>query len=215
MRGRVTATSRQEERLRTGGLQFERLVFFSDAVMAIAITLLALDIRLPEAHLDAAPGDLTARVLALGPQVQSYVISFLVIGLYWVTHHRTFGYIQRYDARLIWLNLLFLMLIAFLPFPTSLLGDFPDEQAAVILFAATVAAIGAVSSLTWWYATHGHRLVEARLDRHTIRWGTVRGLIPLVVFLFSIGIAVVDPSLAKVFWGLTWLAYMASSLFRP
>jgi uncharacterized membrane protein len=207
--------SNQEEPVRAGGLQFERIVFFSDAVIAIAITLLALEIRLPEAQVGSAHGDLTARVLALGPQYQSYVISFLVIGLYWVAHHRTFGYIRRYDARLIWLNLLFLMLIAFLPFPTSLLGSFPDEQAAVILYAATVAATGAVSSLTWWYATYGHRLVDARLDRHTIRQATVRALIPLIVFLISIGIAFIEPSVAKAFWSLTWLAYMASSLFRP
>src|SRR5258707_188668 len=100
-------------------LGLERLIFFSDAVIAIAITLLVLDLRLPEASgesLAAQLGDLSSSFL-------SFFMSFAVIGLFWEAHHRLFGFIERYDRTLLWLNLAFLFLIASLPFPTSVLAN--------------------------------------------------------------------------------------------
>lgn len=99
-----------------------RLVFFSDAVYAIAITLLVIDLRL------VGSGELDSPALAqalwsMWPQLLSYVLSFLVIGSLWGSHHRKFRYINRYDGRLVWLNLLLLMVIAFIPFPTSVLAE--------------------------------------------------------------------------------------------
>ena len=85
------------------GVNFERVVFFSDTVFAIAITLLALEIRLPEVEVDALP----QAILALLPEIAVYALSFLIVGVYWVSHHRMFQYIVRYDYTLIWLNLFY------------------------------------------------------------------------------------------------------------
>src|SRR5512136_2762438 len=108
-------------RIPSAGL--ERIIFFSDAVMAIAITLLILEVRLPEG---AAPDGVGRQVLALWPKYLGYSVSFWVIALYWVAHHRCFLYIRAYDRRLIYLDFLFLLFIAFMPFPTGLLFDNPS-----------------------------------------------------------------------------------------
>src|SRR4051812_24664751 len=90
-------------------LGFERLVFFSDAVMAIAITLMALEIRLPELQPQLTSDQVSAAFQTLLPHIGVYILSFLVIGLYWMVHHRLFRVIRRYDVTLMWLNLIFLM----------------------------------------------------------------------------------------------------------
>lgn len=113
-------------------LQFERLVLFSDAVFAIAITLLVIEIRLPHGIEDDR--QLARALLALAPHYASFLISFLVIGRFWVGHHRLFGYLATHDARLLWLNLLFLLTIAFLPFPTAVLGAHIGSRVAVIFY---------------------------------------------------------------------------------
>ena len=99
-----------------GHLEYDRVLFFSDAVFAIAITLLVVDIRVPEVVLNAGNQLYESR-----DKILSFVISFLVIGLFWMGHHRLFRYITALDRPVIFLNLLFLGAIAFLPYPTALL----------------------------------------------------------------------------------------------
>jgi uncharacterized membrane protein len=185
---------------REGSLGVERIVFFSDAVIAIAITLLVIEIRVPEIPSGLIAAELPGRLLALSPSYLSYFISFFVIGLYWMLHHRIFNYIRRFDRGLIWLNLVFLFFIAFLPFPTAVLGAYPAEQAAVILYAISVAAIGLAKVGLWWYASRRYRLIDRALEPGAIRAEARRGLIAPVVFLLSIGLALFDPQLAMYSW---------------
>ena len=128
-------------------LGLERLVFFSDAVMAIAITLLVLEIKVPEIEAGAATSELVRQVTGLLPKYLGYLTSFWVIGLYWISHHRIFRYVQDYDAGLLRLNLLVLFFIAFVPFPTALLFEYPARWITVALYAGTLAAIGL--SMVW------------------------------------------------------------------
>src|SRR5215813_10137818 len=97
-----------------------RILALSDGVFAIAITLLIIAIGIPATTSDAG---LPEALLGLWPRYLAYVLSFLVIARFWVTHHLAFRLIARYDATLVWLNLLLLMLVAFLPFPTAVLGE--------------------------------------------------------------------------------------------
>ncbi len=99
-----------------GNLEYDRVLFFSDAVFAIAITLLVVDIRVPEVVVHAGHELYESR-----GKILSFAISFLVIGLFWIGHHRLFRYITALDRPVIFLNLLFLGTIAFLPYPTALL----------------------------------------------------------------------------------------------
>jgi uncharacterized membrane protein len=184
-------------------LGLERLVFFSDAVMAIAITLLAIDIKVPEIPAAAAAEELPTRLNQLAPQIVSFVISFTVIGIYWSGHHRNFSLIKNYDGRLIMLNLIFLFFIATMPFTSGLLGRYAYLPIGVVPYAADVAAIGLSMSAIWWYASGSHRLIDKAMDVRLIwmlRW---RPLATSAVFILSIPIAFFNP-----FWG-TWIWLLA------
>jgi uncharacterized membrane protein len=182
------------------GRELDRIVFFSDAVFAIAITLLVLDIHVPEIPERLVDEQLPGRLLALWPKYLSYVLSFLVILMYWMGHHSTFRAIKRYDRALIWLNSLFLMCIAFLPFPTSLLGEYGDNQLAVAIYAASVAVARLLLTAVWWYASSGHRLIDESFPESTIRIYLVRGLAVALAFVISIGISFFSVSAATYFW---------------
>ncbi|CAN5121462.1 TMEM175 family protein [soil metagenome] len=178
----------------------ERVVFFSDAVFAIAMTLLVLDIRLPEV---ADESNILPELLALWPQYFAYVLSFLIIALNWFGHHRKFRVIERFDARLLWINMLLLLLIAFVPFPTSLLSDFDPQSSTVVLYAATVGSISLVQAWLWIHAYRAG-LMSAEVDDEMNRY-VRRGLWPVgAVFFASIPIALVAPVWAMYFWVLMW-----------
>jgi uncharacterized membrane protein len=186
------------ERRPKAGRELDRIVFFSDAVFAIAITILVLDIRVPDG---LSPTELPVQVLDLGPNYLSYVISFLVLAVYWQAHHRVFKPITGYDGTLVWLNFLFLMAVAFLPFPTSLLGEYSREQVSVVIYAANAAVASLLLVTISWYATSGHRLVAPDLvDDEAERKQRMQGLAVPVVFVLSIGISFFSPRAAMYSW---------------
>lgn len=182
------------------GRELDRIVNFSDGVFAIVITLLVLDIRVPDIPSDLVSEELPGRIAALGPKFLSYVISFLVIAIYWQAHHRVFRPIRSYDRTLLWLNFLFLMTISFLPFPTSLLGEYSEEQLSVVIYAATAASASLLLVAISWYATSGHRLVDADLRDEAARLRRLQSLAVPVVFVLSIGISFFSPMAAMYSW---------------
>jgi uncharacterized membrane protein len=186
------------ERRPKAGRELDRIVNFSDAIFAIAITILVLDIRLPD---NLSPTELPVQVLGLGPKYLSYLISFLVLAVYWQAHHRVFKPIAGYDGTLVWLNILFLMAVAFLPFPTSLLGEYGREQVSVVIYAANAAVASLLLVTISWYATSGHRLVAPDLvDDEAERKQRAQGLAVPVVFVLSIGISFFSPRAAMYSW---------------
>jgi uncharacterized membrane protein len=181
-------------------LGLERIVFFSDAVMAIAITLLAIEIKIPLVAASAARSELPGLLSDLSPRIMSFVISFAVIGIYWMSHHRYFSLVRRYDNRLMLLNLLFLLFIAFMPFVASLLGQYVYLSLSVVVYSAAVVALGLSLGAIWWYASHNCRLVDEALDRRLIRQMNVRALAAPIVFLISIPFALIKPLWAIIIW---------------
>lgn len=208
----TASASDQHARDTERGLGFERLVFFSDAIFAIAITLLVLELHVPE-HLGAA--GLQHELFALWPKFASFLLSFLAVGLFWMSHHRIFDYIERYDFRLLWLNLLLLLSIAFLPFPTALVGQYGDQRAATIVYGVDLAVAGILQWAVGAYAALGHRLVNPRLDPRFIRVVTRRMLIPPVLALLSIAVAFISPRLAYGVWGLSVALTVVPQLVAP
>ena len=157
----------QVHQLEKDEMGMERLVFFSDAVFAIAITLLALEIRLPDiAGLGSA--ELLKELLSIWPKYLSFMVSFLVIGNFWLIHHRQFRYIERYDTRLIFINLFVLMAIAFIPFPTVVISE-NGNRTATIFYAMTMCVVGLLLTLLWLHASSRHRLVSPNLDSAIVR----------------------------------------------
>ncbi|MCB0013720.1 MAG: DUF1211 domain-containing protein [Anaerolineales bacterium] len=180
----------------------ERIVLFSDAVFAIAITLLALEIRLPVEASRLTDQQLLTDLVAIWPQYLSFGISFLVIGSFWIAHHRRFSLITRYDNRLLLLNLLVLMAIAFIPFPTSVISE-NGNRTATIFYALTITVTGLLSALLWWYAAWENRLVDKNVDKTIARRNLISILTTPAVFLLSIGLTFINPDLGKVSWILT------------
>jgi len=172
---------------------FERLVFFSDAVFAIAITLLVLDLRLP-------PGSSTGVGLSMmGPQFEGYIVSFFVIALYWLSHHRLFGTLMCDDARVRVVNLLFLASVAFLPFPTKVIAEAPTDSAAVIFYASSAGLVGVLLAVLICVARQPGLMRAGETRRGTYRLMLVACAAPLV-FLISTVVAVFQPHWAERFW---------------
>lgn len=180
----------------------DRLLALSDGVFAFAITLLALDLVLPAASGIGSNGELLS---ALGGESNSFVdfiISFFVVGFYWVGHNRVFRYIKKADNRLLWLNLIFLFFIVLLPFGTRVLEGFNSLQAAVMVYALINIGAGFASIAMWGYASSGRRLVDSELPNRTVRWHQARGLIAVATFAVSIPLAYVANFLAPISWAL-------------
>ena len=191
----------------------ERIVFFSDAVMAIAITLLVLDLRLPQVA-GVAPAELGQRLLALLPKMLGYLVSFWVIALYWVAHLRCFRYLARYNRQLILLNFLFLMFIAFMPFPTSLLFETAVSTAPVALYAVTAAGMGLSLAGLWMYAVR-KKLVAPSVERPLVRNILLNLVLPPIVFIVSAIVALFNPVAAIYTWLLLLPVYLVRRLTEP
>lgn len=173
-----------------------RIISLSDGIFAFAITLLILNIVVAE----GTSNESLASVLAgLWPKYLSFLISFVVIGAYWVHHVRQMRFLRRYDSRLIWINLLFLLFIVMIPFSTSVLSGFYGPL-PVIVYAANIACAGYMSVILWAYATYKHRLVDVNLGSIQLKRGIILRLVPPVVFTLSIGIALIDSSAAQYSW---------------
>ena len=149
----------------------ERMEAFSDGVFAIAITLLAVDIRLPRPPDTSESIDLTWALLWLWPSYLAYIFSFVVIGIYWVNHHDAGKLYMRTDHAFNLLNLLFLMSIAFLPFPTRVLAEFitdpANRDAAARFYAFALVLPSAGWLLKWLYGSRGYRLIDPTSTRCT------------------------------------------------
>jgi uncharacterized membrane protein len=194
------------------GVGTERITAFSDGVYAIAITLLVLDLRLPDLPAAATAGELTAALFGLWPKLFAYGLSFVVIGFLWITHHRLFAFIRRYDSTLLWLNLLVLLFVALLPFPTVVMGAYGSLAPAVILYASTFVLISLSQTLLWVYASRWGHLVDPDLDPRIVTYVTLRGLTAFLIWLLSIPLALVDTGLAMLSW--TLLGVMAEIVGR-
>jgi uncharacterized membrane protein len=166
-----------------------RLEAFSDGVFAVAITLLVLNIQSPALLQDVVHTGSLQELARFAPKFLAFVLSFVIVGVYWVAHHNTFHYIKHSDRNLLWLNILLLMCIAFIPVPTALLGQYPAYQFPVILYGSTLVVTGIVLQTLWWYATGSYRLVDKDIDPHLVAHATRRNLTAPLLYLLAIGIS--------------------------
>jgi uncharacterized membrane protein len=196
----ATSSKKEPTYQTTPGFSIERLLLFSDAIFAFAITLLAIDIRVVQLPSDQIASGLNNQIYALLPKFISFLLSFYIVGNYWISYHRTFHVIKRYNRGLIYLNLLFLMFIVLLPFPNDLIGKYPANLTTVIIYAIFLAATGISLCLLWVYASRGYRLVDETLHPDFIRRLTLRLLFSPLLFLISIPIAFVSPLVSMITW---------------
>lgn len=187
---------------RSGFLEYDRIVFFSDAVFAIAITLLAVNLRVPDTGHIGSAHELGKAI----PGIFGFAISFAVIAFFWVGHHATFRYITAIDRPLIALNLVLLGTIAFLPYPTEVLSASSAQPAAVVFYAACCALAGLAQAAVWVYATRSPAKLTDPSAESLRTLYLLRILRIPAVFLLSIPVAVVAPKMAPYIWLLIWVS---------
>ncbi len=172
-----------------------RVEAFSDGVFAIAITLLVIEIGVP--HVEGTGTALLGALIEQWPSYLGYAISFLQIGVIWANHHNRFRYIARSDHLLVFLNILFLMCVAFIPFPTALVAEYlqgsgAERTVAGAVYAGTLAVTPVFFTLLWLYAAANYRLVDRNLDPGIFRAMTRRYVFGMVVYLVTFALAFVN-----------------------
>lgn len=182
------------------GHDIERLAFFCDAVFAIALTLLAIDLRLPDSAAIATSGQLLAALADLSPRLYSFALSFLVIVLFWIGSYRTFRFVQRVDGPFIGLNLGLLFLVVLLPFPTSVLGDHGGLLAAVVLYGVLAGITSIFSTAVWVYASGPGKLLSPEVTPAIARYITWRAALVPVVLIGALPLALIAPQVPLVVW---------------
>jgi uncharacterized membrane protein len=178
----------------------DRVLAISDGVFAFAVTLLVLDLVVPVLSPGASSADLIQALSKEYVNFFSYLISFLIAGLWWNAHNRNFRQIRSSDATLRWLNLLFLLWIALLPFFTKILDQYNTLQIAVVLYATDQAAAGIFLGLSWWYASRNNRLLDKHLTKTAIKSRLLTNAIAPIFFIISMGISFIDPVIATYSW---------------
>ncbi len=194
-----TANSVDDE-LDDVGTHTGRIEALSDAIFGVALTLLVLEIRLPET------GGLTAsafalQLLGIAPKLFAYILTFITVGQYWIIHRQMMDLIVRFDLRLLWLNFIFLFFISLLPFPTSFVTRAGWLPWAV--YAMNFVLLGVTKTLMWRYAL-AHKMVDRTVTPNLAHILTMRGLVGPVAFLLSIPVAFIHSSLAAFVLLLIW-----------
>jgi len=190
-----------------------RLETLTDGIFAIVMTLLVLELRIPEIH-DPAGGALAQALRDLAPKLLSFAISFVILGVYWVAHHTQFQYIRRADHTLIWLNIFLLLCVSVVPFSTAMLGQYVGDQVAAAFYGTNLIAIGVLHYAMWGYATSGLRLVDESMDPRVVGFGSLLSLLPVAAYLLAILVAFVAPLLSIMVYALVPLPYILGLFYR-
>jgi uncharacterized membrane protein len=183
-----------------------RLETFSDGVIAIAATLLILDVH--------ASGDPLGKALThIWPSYVAYALSFTVIGIIWVNHHTVIGQLGRVDRRFLFMNLFFLMVVAFIPFPTQLVAEHirdggANARDAVLAYGITLTLMAVSYNVMWFYAIRGRRLLRADASQ-TVIDGVTRSFRPgIPIYLGATLLAFASPAVSLALFGALAVFYV-------
>jgi uncharacterized membrane protein len=178
----------------------EHVVSFGDAIFAFAITFMTLAIDIPDLPPNLTESELLSRLYELYPQVESYIISFAVIAIFWISYHQVFNFIKESHISMVYLNLLFLLLITFLSITTSLVINYGSYQIPYVIFCVVVIMTSSLLALIWWYATKDYRLVDKDIHPFLVRGIMVNFLLIPFVFAISIVVSFFNLDIAQYLW---------------
>lgn len=192
-------------------LRFERLhdpsrvIALSDGVVAIIITLLVLEIHVPEL---ASGRSLRGALSEIRPSFIAFLISFVVVAIAWAGHRDLFAHVQRTDSPLVWLNILYLLPLCILPFGASLLARFESEPVALRLYGVLLLAIAATRIWMFWYATGRPHLLHEPIDQRSRRSGVLLIAVPILIYGTAIVVAEAAPTVSLVIYAAVPVAYL-------
>jgi uncharacterized membrane protein len=204
--GRINLTARRIDG--TG-----RVEAFSDGVIAIIVTLLIFEVRLPEVPPHAPPDEFLSALISIAPKFGSFALSFAAVAIYWVNHHYFFSGVTHSDWKLLWLNNLLLFFLSIVPFTTAVLGDHLDQPIAIALYALDLGLAAAAFTLMGWYVLFVGRLVDPSVPEAVRRREFRRSLIGTTFYLVCVPIAFLLPGLALALFVVIPVTYVIPSLF--
>ena len=173
-----------------------RIEAFSDGVFAIIVTLLVLEIHVPQLQGKDVSSALAHSLLAMAPKFLTYILSFVLVCIWWVAHHHLFHVLERSDRGLLWLNSLFLLWLAFIPFPTALMGDFPGERSAVMGYGTVYTLAAASFTFMRYYAFYLAKLVDESIDRRLLKSAMLKSVLNPVLHAIAVLLAFADTRLS-------------------
>jgi uncharacterized membrane protein len=178
--------------------QLERMVLFSDAVFAIAITLLVIEIKIPELdHKTVTDQQLFNSLGHLIPKFIGFLVSFMLIGIYWSVHHRMFGYVTGYTRKLLLLNLFFLFFVALMPFSTGFYSEYAGPElirqqlkVPLTFYVLNFCCVGFINYMMWVYVTNPkNKVAEPPIDPITAKLAKLRAFLVPLIFLLMLPVA--------------------------
>jgi uncharacterized membrane protein len=175
------------------------------------MTILVLEITVPQISHSETAIELPKQLLELWPVIQSYGTSFIILGFFWIAHDYQFHYVKRANRTFLWITIFYLMFIAFVPFSTSLIGEYGDQQISVIIYAVNISIIGFWEYIRWKYATKDHQLVDSDLNRTFITKMSRRFLLGPTIYLIAVAISFVSTQLSLVIFIATPLYFLVSA----
>ena len=178
----------------------EHIVSFGDAIFAFAITLMALSVDIPDLPTDLTQSELLDKLYDLYPQFESYIISFAVITIFWVSYHQVFNHIKGSHITMVYLNLLFLLLITLLSLSTSLVINYGTYQIPYVIYCFIVIMTSSLLATIWWHSTKNKSLIDKNLHPFFIKGILVNLMSIPIVFTISIIISFVNLDIAQYFW---------------
>jgi len=203
-------TSNFKEEPQYTSLTTSRIEALSDAVFAIAMTLLVLGVALPPGF---SREDFTPALISLWPNIAAYIVSFLVLAVYWIGHHNQFFWIERVNRTFLWINMFFLMSIAFIPFSSSLVANYPNEIFAIIIYGINAIIAGIILFIHWRYASRGGKLLVKDMNPHIVKVTSFRIGVGIVFYVISIVCSYVSTRLSLGLFAVVPFLYMIPSRF--
>jgi uncharacterized membrane protein len=188
-------------------MSLNRFEAFSDGVFAIAVTLLVLEIKAPDLT-HATSSEAVTKLLQIFPHVLSYITSFMVIGVLWINHHALFHFLKRVDRTVLVINLLLLMCVAFIPYPTALIGEFGSSLPVVVFYGLLLALTGFVYNLLWFYVVHRYIKSDGLIQQRSVRKATIWSLSYPISYLIAAGLAFASLDLSIMLYVVIPLFYL-------
>lgn len=198
---------RKEDTRQVPLMSLNRFEAFSDGVFAIAVTLLVLEIKAPDLT-HATSSEAVTKLLQIFPHVLSYITSFIVIGVIWINHHALFHFLKRVDRTVLVINLLLLMCVAFIPYPTALIGEFGASLPVVIFYGLSLAMTGFVYNALWFYVVHRYILSERLIHQKAVWKASLWSLSYPISYFIAAGLALISINLSIVLYVLIPLFYL-------
>ncbi len=188
----------------------ERVLALTDGVFAIIITILVLDLKVPDLGSGQSLGESLSEMRST---FVAFVISFLLVGMYWTLHRNMFAEVRYVDTKVVWLNLLFLLPTSMIPFAASVVGEYEDNASALHLYGAVLVLATLMRMALYWYLMRHPGLSWEPATRQSRRLGTMVALAPVVIYAIAMAVASSVPTLSLVLYFALPLLYLGVVAF--